>query len=550
MDPDPLLEQSEPLIGVVDYRGRPVVSRAFSGGWRAAFFVLGLETILRFAYYGISSNLISYMTESLGQSNASAAAAVNAWSGTSSMLPLLGAFLADSFLGRYRTIVISSFLYIIGYGMLTLSAVLPYMRPPTCTDGATTDSATCQPSSFQLAFFYISLYVVAFAQGGDKPCGVAFGADQFDPNDPKECIYRSSFFNWWYFCMAIGISVAVVVLSYVEDNVGWGLGFGIPCLIMVVCLVVFLAGSTRYRLYNPSGTSPFVRIGSSFVLLLRSWRASYGPVEARREVIETKSFAMEESGCEDSTEKRIEEAKGVLQLLPIWMTCLIYGTVFAQISTLFNKQAKTLDRSITSSLELPPAAIQSVGSMAIMAFVPVYDRILVPVARKFTKHPTGITMLQRIGIGMVISALTVVVSALVETKRLKTAQDFDLVDQPNATIPMSWWWMVPQYLLIGIGDVFTIVGLQEFFYDQMPIHFRTLGLALYLSVLGIGSFISSFLISLIDKITSENGDSWFSNNLNRAHLDYFYWLLAFLSIIELGLFLYFAKGYVYKRKCL
>lgn len=262
-----------------------------------------------------------------------------------------------------------------------------------------------------------------------------------------------------------------------------------------------------------------------------------------------RSLVIEESGCEDDAEKQIKEARGVLQLLPIWATCLIYGAVFAQISTLFNKQARTLDRSITSNLQLPPAAIQSVGSIAIMAFVPVYDRILVPVARKLSKHPNGITMLQRIGIGMVISVLTVAVSALIETKRLKTARDFGLVDQPNATLPMSWWWLVPQYLLIGIGDVFTIVGLQEFFYDQVPVQFRSLGLALYLSVIGIGSFISSILISFIDKLTSKNGDSWFSNNLNRAHLDYFYWLLAFLSVIELVLFLCFAKGYVYKKKC-
>jgi solute carrier family 15 (peptide/histidine transporter), member 3/4 len=262
-----------------------------------------------------------------------------------------------------------------------------------------------------------------------------------------------------------------------------------------------------------------------------------------------RSLVVEESGCEDDTEKQVEEARGVLQLLPIWATCLIYGTVFAQISTLFNKQAKTLDRSITSSLQLPPAAIQSVGSIAIMAFVPVYDKILVPITRKFTKHPTGITMLQRVGIGMVISVLTVVVSALVETKRLKTAEEFDLVDQPDATLPMRWWWMVPQYLLIGIGDVFTIVGLQEFFYDQVPVQFRSLGVALYISVIGIGSFISSILISSIDKVTGKNGDSWFSNNLNRAHLDYFYWLLAFFSVIESLLFFYFANGYVYKRKC-
>jgi solute carrier family 15 (peptide/histidine transporter), member 3/4 len=172
--------------------------------------------------------------------------------------------------------------------MLALSAVLPYLRPSTCTVDTATDPTTCQPSSFQIAFFYISLYLVAFAQGGDKPCGLAFGADQFDPSDLNESSSRSSFFNWWYFCMAVGISVAVVVLSYVEDNVGWGLGFGIPSLIMVVSLLVFLAGSMRYRLYNPSGNSSFVQMWGSFVLLLRSWRKGNGLLGACREISETR----------------------------------------------------------------------------------------------------------------------------------------------------------------------------------------------------------------------------------------------------------------------
>ncbi|KAJ6291598.1 hypothetical protein OIU76_023639 [Salix suchowensis] len=133
-----------------------------------------------------------------------------------------------------------------------------------------------------------------------------------------------------------------------------------------------------------------------------------------------------------------------------------------------------------------------------------------------------------------------VTAALVEMKRLATAKDHGLIDLPKVTIPMSIWWLAPQYILCGVADVLTIVELQEFCYDQVPKELRSLGISIYLSIFGIGSFISTFLISTINKTTSEDGqESWFSNNLNRAHLDYFYWLLAGLSALGFIVYLYF-----------
>ncbi|POO00143.1 Proton-dependent oligopeptide transporter family [Trema orientale] len=208
-----------------------------------------------------------------------------------------------------------------------------------------------------------------------------------------------------------------------------------------------------------------------------------------------------------------------------------------------------MDRTVILCFKIPAASLQSITGLTIITIIPIYDRIFVPIARAFTRKSSGITMLQRIGTGIVFSTFSMIVAVLVEMKRLKTAQEYDLVNRPSVTVPMSVWWLLPQYLLFGVADVFTMVGMQEFFYDQVPIELRSIGLALYLSVIGVGSFLSSIVVTVIEKATGgDDQDSWFSNNLNLAHLDYFYWLLAVLSAVGFAAYLQFARSYIYNRR--
>ncbi|KAK7263803.1 hypothetical protein RJT34_31400 [Clitoria ternatea] len=543
--------------GAVDYKGGAAI-RSKSGSWRSAGFIIGVEVAERIAYYGIQSNLISYLTGPLHQSTATAAENVNIWSGTSTLLPLFGAFIADSFLGRYRTIILASGIYILGLGLLTVSAMLPSLDNSECQVGNKLEMESCSPR-MQIILFFISLYLVAIGQGGHKPCVQAFGADQFDERHPKEYRARSSFFNWWYFTMCAGCMLTLWILNYIQDNLTWVLGFGIPCAVMIIALLVFLVGTMTYRFnIQQCDKNSFLRIGRVFAAAIRNRRSILSTTTVPEEsgeqfkLLYVGSFlnkallAPQEESCSLS---EVEEAKAVLRLVPIWAATLVYAVVFAQSPTFFTKQGATLERTIFPGFAIPAASLQTLNSLGIVLFSPIYDRLFVPMARAISGKPSGITMLQRIGTGIFISIVTVVCAALAEMKRLKTAEEAGLVDEPNVTVPMSIWWLVPQYFLFGISEVFTMVGLQEFFYDQVPNELRSMGLALYLSIFGVGNFISGFLISVIEQVTGKDGQySWFANNLNKGHLDYFYWLLTGLSVMGLALFICAAKSYIYNSK--
>lgn len=138
---------------------------------------------------------------------------------------------------------------------LTVSAVLPQLRPPPCQHNQVCKEA----DGGQLAILYASLLLGALGSGGIRPCVVAFGADQFDETDQKQTTKTWNYFNWYYFVMGASILLAVTVLVYIQDNIGWGWGLGIPTIAMFISIIIFMVGYPLYRNLDPSG-SPFTRL--------------------------------------------------------------------------------------------------------------------------------------------------------------------------------------------------------------------------------------------------------------------------------------------------
>jgi peptide/histidine transporter 3/4 len=117
---------------------------------------------------------------------------------------------------------------------------------------------------------YLSLYLAALGNGGIKPCTSAFGADQFDSGDPMELEKKGSFFNWYYFLINLGSLVSGTVLVWLQDNVGWGISYAIPSVLMIMALAVLVGGSRVYR-FRKLGASPFKSICQVVVAAVKKW---------------------------------------------------------------------------------------------------------------------------------------------------------------------------------------------------------------------------------------------------------------------------------------
>jgi len=125
--------------------------------------------------------------------------------------------------------------------LLTVAVSLKSLRPP-CSNGICNKASTTQ-----IAFFYTALYTMAIGAGGTKPNISTFGADQFDDFNPNEKELKASFFNWWMFTSFLGALIATLGLVYIQENLGWGLGYGIPTAGLILSLVIFYIGTPIYR---------------------------------------------------------------------------------------------------------------------------------------------------------------------------------------------------------------------------------------------------------------------------------------------------------------
>lgn len=248
----------------------------------------GLATL---AFGGVEVNMVLFSKSVLRQTNAEAANTFSRWMGTVYLFSLVGAFLSDSYLGRFLTCLLfqliltivslstSSYLhscttvYLIDYssnllqGLLACSLVtqLALLRPQGCG----TIDQQCDPHSpTDVAIFYLSIYLIALGNGAPEAALATFGSDQFDEDDPEEKQSKTSFFSYFYVALNLGSLLAETVLVYIENMGFWVVGFWISTFCGVAAFVSLLCGTFRYRHFKPSG-NPAAKFAQVFVASFR-----------------------------------------------------------------------------------------------------------------------------------------------------------------------------------------------------------------------------------------------------------------------------------------
>ncbi|KAK5843036.1 protein NRT1/ PTR FAMILY 1.2-like [Gossypium arboreum] len=547
---------------------RREMRRSKKGGLITMPFIIGNESLEKVTGYAVVPNMILYLIKDYHMSVAKGTNILFYWQAATNFTPILAAFVADSYLGRFLIIGFASICSLLGMILLWLTAMVPESKPPTC------DLLTqrCRsPTAAQMSLLISSFVLISIGAGGVRPCSLAFGADQLDQRDnPKNDRVLESFFGWYYASAAISVLIALTGIVYIQDHLGYRVGFGVSAILMLLSVLLFFIASPLYLKLNPSKSllTGFLQVmvvaykNRNLTFPLPDSTGSYHHRRDSNIVAPTHKLRFLNKACiiknpgqdiaSDGSAsnpwslcavEQVEELKALIKVLPLWSTGIIMSINLSQNSFPV-LQASSMDRHLTTKFQIPAGSYGMFNIISLALWVILYDRAILPMASKLKGKPVRFSVKLRMGIGLFLTCLAMAVSAIVENARRRKAIREGFLNNPHAVLNMSALWLVPQFCLNGLAEAFTAIGQTEFFYSELPKSMSSIAAALFGLGLAVANLLASVVVSIIDDITSRGGkESWVSSNINKGRIDSYYWVLTILSVINL--LYYFVCAWAY-----
>ncbi|KAK4582519.1 hypothetical protein RGQ29_025635 [Quercus rubra] len=486
--------------------------------------------------------MMPYLTTVWNLSITRAAAIVNVFSGVTTIMPIGMAFLVDAFMGDYWMLLLSSLAYSFGVSCLAMST------PPVLSN-AVGNCGEYKPHCVgddQKVLFYIALALIAIGISGHITSLESFLNQQQEDNSEQLRPLQAA--------GGLGVIllpiVGCIALPYIRP---WSVRFGIPAICTVVATFLFTTGSCLYRRTEPQG-SPLTTLCRVFVAsasnMCRHLPSNDNQVPRTRglrcldkAVVQTQNQEQKEQNrWKLCTIEEVEDTKNVIRMIPMWMTFIMCGVVISIGNTYFLEQATNMNRKV-GKLKVPLPILKFFYDLVKDHFKSLYVKVTKKVIPGKYVPPYGII------VAMLFSILCCITAAKVETRRLDVIRSHGLLDKPddsNVKIPMSMFWLLPQFLLLGAVDGMSNFSIDQFFTNQAP---ASMGRYLKIfshGVIGAGTVGSVLSVYVVGKVSERGGrPSWFQGTLN-SRLDNYYWTLTVLSSINLILYILVALQYTYK----
>ena len=398
-------------------------------------FIVGNEACERFSFYGMRSILVVFMVQHLLMKENHAKEVFHLFVAASYFLPLIGGYLADRFLGKYRVIMSLSLVYCLGHATLAL------------WEGE--------------IGLYAGLALIAIGAGGIKPCVSAFVGDQFDASRQD---LMTKVFEIFYWSINFGGFFSALLIPKILPLWGPAVAFGIPGVLMALATLIFWMGSKHYVQVPPTGKENSMQFFGVLVYSILNLKKKQ----------KGKSFldvALPKYGAE-----RVEGAKAAVGLFEVFLLVSMFWSLWDQQGSSWVLQGQKLDGMVLG-YKVEASQLQALNPLFVLGLIPLFSLFVYPAIERMGIR---VTPLRKMGAGMLITGLSFVSVGLLQI----------LVDAGQK--PSIAWQFFP-YIFVSVAEIMVSITGLEFAYTQAPRAMKSTMMSLFLLTISAGNLFTAIM---------------------------------------------------------
>uniref|UniRef100_A0A0W0FSY4 Putative peptide transporter PTR2A n=1 Tax=Moniliophthora roreri TaxID=221103 RepID=A0A0W0FSY4_MONRR len=480
-----------------------------------AYFIAVVEMAERFSYYGTSVVFTNFIQQPLPDGSRTGAAGLDGQAGAlgkgqrastglttfysfwAYVTPLLGGYIADAHLGRFKTVSVGIGIAMLGHIVIIISAIPGVIEKP----GA-------------IGCFVIGIIITGSGTGLFKSNISPLIAEQYKRTklfvitldsgervivDPVYTTTR--IYMYFYLFTNIGSLIGQITMTYAEKFVGFWLAFMLPTIVFLLCPLVLYARRRHYVRSKPNGSILLTAI--RLFRFASKGRWSLNPVRTYKN-LRADDFWENAKPSKQTGElpkwmtfddQWVDEVRRGIKACGVFVWYPIYWLTYGQLNNNLTSQAATMETH-----GVPNDILSNLNPFALTIIIPILDLLVYPWMRR-----VGIrfTALKRITSGFFIGSMAMVWAAVVQYYIYKTnpcgrfANDCK-VNGERAVSPINVWSQTGSYVLIAISEIFANITGLEYAFTKAPKNMRSLVMALYLFTNAVGSALSEAFLPLVE----------------------------------------------------